>query len=311
MQLPLNELLDQYRSGILGKRDLEGKLFQFVLKYPRRFHLRQKEQGELIDFLCWLYPRISRAIDNYRDTGATFDAYIGAMVFWSSREYSIRQRDCAIAEYAFWDAGSGDAMVRSPEPDYLDQDTEGQETRPGPVSNPRQILVLLLKAYYFMSDDFISRIAPAVGLEKEKIKDLIDELRKLRLKREAEIHGLQQRIHYQFFRCIAFETRMNRAPPDSIYYQKMWSALGRARKRLESMRKRLKGFRFEASNRQIAEVLGIPKGTVDSNLHAAKEKYNALIRKMNDLNPQQQSEDAGVGRPPKNPEGAGRPPGAS
>jgi biotin operon repressor len=283
---PLNSLFDQYRFGILEKKELEGKIFQFVLKHPKRFHLRQRERGERIDFLCWLYPRISRAVDNYRDTGATFAAYIGAMIFWSSREYQIRERDHRLSEQACWNADSGDDMVRSPEPEYLaywEQDFEqsAEEPIPKPVSNPRQILVLLLKSYYFISDDFISRIAPALGIEKDRIKDMINELRKLRLKREAEIQGLQQRIQYQFFRCITFEKRAGASPPDSTYHQRMLSRLERARKRLDSMRKRLKSTRFDASNRQVAEVLGISKGTVDSNLHAAREKYGPLTRKPN------------------------------
>ena len=286
----LNKLLDQYRSGTLEKKELEGKIFQFVLKYPKRFHLRQRERGERIDFLCWLYPRISRAIDNYRNTGATFDAYIGAMVFWSSREYRIREREHRISEQVCWSAENGEDMVRSSEPEYPrygEQNWEQNTKRPDPgqVSNPRQILVLLLKSYYFMSDDFISRIALALGIEKDKITDMVNELRALRLKRDEEIHGLRQRIHYQFFRCITFERRVNAAPPESAYQQRMQDCLERARKRLDSMRKRLNMFRFEASNRQVAAVLGIPKGTVDSNLHAAREKYGPLIRKPNDEAP--------------------------
>ncbi|MDR3160849.1 MAG: hypothetical protein LBU28_04460 [Spirochaetaceae bacterium] len=254
-----------------------------MLKNPKRFHLRQRAQDDRIDFLCWLYPRISRAIDKYQDTGATFDAYIGSMVFWSSREYRVRERNHHLSEYACWNAGSGDGMVRSPEPDYLDQ---SPESPPEPVSNPRQILVLLLKAYYFMSDDLVSRIAPAVGLTHDKLTDMISRLRKLRSKREVEIRGLQDRIERQFFRCLSFEWRLSVVPADSFSYQKMLACLERARKRLESMRKRLKAFRFEASNRQVAEVLGVPKGTVDSNLHAAREKYNALIRTLNNKNPE-------------------------
>jgi hypothetical protein len=283
---PLNTLLDQYRFGILGRKELEGKIFQYVLEYPERFHLRQRERGERIDFLCWLYPRISRAIDNYRDTGATFDSYLGAMVFWSSREYRIREREHRISEQACWNAGTGEVMVRSPDPEYFgywEQDLEQSAERPepGPVSNPRQILVLLLKSYYFMSDDFISRIAPTLGIEKDRIRDMINKLRRLRLKREAEIHGLRQRIQYQFFRCITFERRANAAPPESAYQKRMQTRLERARKRLDSMRKRLRAFRFDASNSQVATVLGVPKGTVDSNLHAAREKYGPLIRKPN------------------------------
>jgi hypothetical protein len=50
----------------------------------------------------------------------------------------------------------------------------------------------------------------------------------------------------------------------------MEERLERARKRYKAMRKRLGGIRMNASNRIVAEVLGIPKGTVDSGLFAIK-----------------------------------------
>jgi IS30 family transposase len=49
--------------------------------------------------------------------------------------------------------------------------------------------------------------------------------------------------------------------------------LVKAKKRLESMRKRLAALKAEASNRQVAALLGVPKGTIDSNLYAIKTRY--------------------------------------
>jgi hypothetical protein len=46
----------------------------------------------------------------------------------------------------------------------------------------------------------------------------------------------------------------------------------RARKRFYKMKKRLGGMRMSASNRMIADVLGIPRGTVDSSLSVIKNR---------------------------------------
>jgi DNA-directed RNA polymerase specialized sigma24 family protein len=35
----------------------------------------------------------------------------------------------------------------------------------------------------------------------------------------------------------------------------------------------MEGIRTDATNRQIAEVMGIPKGTVDSNLHMVRARW--------------------------------------
>jgi hypothetical protein len=212
---------------------------------------------------------LSRAIDKYRETGASFEAYIAAMVRWSAREYRSRLADHHVTEYAAWTLRSSELMVHNSEPEYLPPESSRQT-----VFTPRQILFLLLKSYYYISDDFLDRIAPRVGMEKEKLASLINRLRELRTDREEEIRRLQERTHCQFYRCITFEKRLNAAPENSAHYAKMKSRLERARIRLTAMRKRLAGIRTDATNRQIAEVLGIPKGTVDSNLHTLKNRIN-------------------------------------
>jgi hypothetical protein len=264
----IDELFERYTRRELSKKEFEGRIFQFVLQNYQRFHLFDWNEDKCAEYLCWLYPRLSRAIDNYKNTGASFDAYISAMIYWSAREYRTRETDHRITEYACWKAKAEEIAVSSPEPEY----PERRAPLP-PVPNPRQVLVLLLKTYFYLSEDFLSRAAPALGIDKEKLRCMVEELRSLRLRRDEEIQGLRERIHSQYYRCIAFEKRMESVSEDSAYYIKMREKLNRARIRLGTMKVRLAKIRMEATNRQIAKVLGVPKGTVDSNLHALKRKF--------------------------------------
>jgi hypothetical protein len=96
----------------------------------------------------------------------------------------------------------------------------------------------------------------------------------LRVHRDEVIKELQERVYSQYYRCIAFEKRMYAAPVGSARHEKLKIRLEKARKRLETMRKRFKRLRTEPTNQQVAQVLGIPKGTVDSNVFAIKAKAN-------------------------------------
>jgi hypothetical protein len=263
--------MEEYIQGLLNKKEFEGLIFRYCLDNSGRFCPSNWHIEEYTDYLCWLYPRISRSIDRYRETGSSFDAYIRSLVRWSVREYRSREADHNVTEKACWNARTIDLMVCSDEPEYA----EKAEILPAfkPVTNPRQVLVLLLKSYYFISDDFLARAAPAIGVEKEKLRQLIDELKKRRLGREEEIRNLRERIHCQFYRCIAMTRRVTAAPAGSAFQEKIRQRLVRAEGRLAAMRERLKSIRLEASNRQVAEVLGISKGTVDSNLYALKLKW--------------------------------------
>jgi RNA polymerase sigma factor (sigma-70 family) len=264
--LPLDFLLHEFREGKLGKKELESSIFEHILKTSRQFRLYNWPRDEYVDFLCALYPRISRAIDKYQDEGSSFDAYIVTIVRWAAREYIQTEVNHRITEQTYWDACTQEMAVCETEPSY---DITGPCK---PVSNPRQVLLLLLKSYYFLSEDFIDRVAPAIGMKKETLQCLVGQLRNLRIHRDEAIKDIQERIYSQYYRCIAFEKRMNAAPLGSARHEKLKTRLEKARKRLETMRKRFKRLRTEPTNQQVAQVLGIPKGTVDSNFFAIKAK---------------------------------------
>jgi hypothetical protein len=271
----LNALYQEYQDGNLGRRDFEGEIFRALLENLPYFRLFDGDEEESIDYLCWLYPRLSKAVQNYRDNGAAFSTYISALVRCSTKEYRSRQIDHYITEYAAWTAYAQDLEVRSPNAEYLP--TEDEKTFPPfrelPLLKSRQILLLILRSYYFVSDDFIERIAPFAGVEKEKLAEMIEKLRNLRSGRDEEIRQFQERLATQFYRCVTWENRLKGLFPGSSRYDKIRGRLERAKKRLAGMRVRFAGLKVDATHRQIAEVLGLSAGTVSSSLFSLKARW--------------------------------------
>ncbi|MDR3144969.1 MAG: hypothetical protein LBU21_01705 [Treponema sp.] len=287
--LSLEAYYQQYVQGRLSKKQLEGIIFQFVLKNYKRFHLYNWSKEDCIDYLCWLYPRIGRTIDRYRFCGSSFDGYIRSLIHWSSKEYRVKESNKRFMENAYWDTTAAEMVVCSQEPEYSEPDhaeadqseTDYAEAERAlkPVSNPRQILVLLLKSYYHVSEDFIGRIAPAIGIEKEKLILMIETLRKRRYERDEHVRHLRERLHGQYYRCISFERRLSTVTEGSSREALIRYGLEKSRLRIKALRKRLKSIRLDATNRQVAEILGVPKGTVDSSLFALKSRQkNPALR---------------------------------
>jgi hypothetical protein len=270
VSLSLHTYYEKYCKGIMKKKDLEGIVFNYILKEPHRFSLDRWTQDDLFDFLCWAYPRLGRSIDRYKDKGATFDAYINSMIRLAHKEFRFRRKDKKVMEYSWWNANAKDSYVANNEPDYANFEIENSID--SPIKNQRQVLFLLLKCYYFLSEDFIDKIAPALDVDKQELITLIDNLHKLRKHQEDEFNILRERINSQFFRCICFESRMRAAAEGSAHYERMKKCWEKSRVRLRSMRKRLSNMRLNASNSQLAKLLDIPKGTIDSSLHALKER---------------------------------------
>jgi DNA-directed RNA polymerase specialized sigma24 family protein len=263
----LDDLFMEYRRGQMSKQKLEVLIFFAVREQVYRFKPEGMNHETSNDFISWLYPRISRAIDRYREQGSSFDHYINAMTRLSAREYCLRQKDRKIIEQAWWDVKAEEMIsCAEEEPEYVERTKGFREVR-----NPKQVLTLLLKSYHYLSDDYLARAAPAIGMDREKLKNMVDTLRNQRLAKEEEIRNLRERVYCQFYRCIAFEKRMLAFPPESGRRLQMKRNLEGARKRLLSMRKHLASMRIEAPNWQIANIIGVPKGTVDSNLHSVKK----------------------------------------
>jgi hypothetical protein len=266
--LPLDSCLAQFYEGEVSKKELEGFIFEYILNNYRNFYLNDWEEDECVDFLCWLYPRLSRAIDNYRYEGASFTAYMGALVRLSAKEFRLLEKEHRLIERTYWGAAAEDMFVRNPEPDYL---SESETKRPfRSVTNPRQALILLLKSYSCVSEDFIARAAPAIGMSKETLMQHVESLRSMRFEQDLEIRSLRERIYGQYFRCKTFERRRDASPEGTPRYYMMQKKLERAEKRLKGMKKALKAIKSGASNRQVARILGVPKGTIDSTIHAVK-----------------------------------------
>jgi hypothetical protein len=264
--LTLSKLLTRYSMGLISKKELESHVFKFILDNHREFCPYKWSEEEYVDFVCAFYPRLSRAIDNYQEAGSSFDAYIGSLVRWGIREINTRQTDRHISEYACWEAKALDEVAVHEEEDlYNEPEPPFKE-----VANPRQVLVLLLKSYHYMSQDFLERISPALNIDIEKLRDLIDGLRNLRMKRDQDIRALQERIYTLFYRCRIFEKKLRIVGSDSWQYEKLQERLIRGRKRLQSMRDRLSKMKTAASNKQVAQILESTKGTIDSHVFRLK-----------------------------------------
>jgi hypothetical protein len=265
--LNYDKLIKSYRRGEMERKELEAAVFTGVREQIARNKLEGMNRDTAYDFASWLYPRISRAIDRYRDTGSSFDTYLNSMVKLSAREYCFRIKDRRVIEQAWWDAKAEELMMcAEEEPPYEETKRDFREVR-----NRKQVLTLLLKSYYYLSEDYLDRAAPAIGMNREELGNMVDTLRNQRLRQEEERRCLQERVYSQFYRCLAFEKRMLAVPPGSAHRQKMKKSLEKARRRLASMRRRLASVRIEAPNWQIANIIGVPKGTVDSNLYAVKQ----------------------------------------
>lgn len=267
---PLQEWLERYRQGEIDRKALEGAIFLHLKSNPKRFKLSAWNEEDRIDILLRLYPRISRSIDTYRDRGSSFDGYVSALVHWGVR--SLRREDSirGAMERQCW-LNSDGLYIREPEHLYHHQDPAPFLQKP---KNPRQVLMLALKCCPYMSEDFAGRVARAVNLEPETLAALMDRLRDLDGKRAARARLLEERAGAYWYRRLALQAKLREATGDER--EEIQRSLDDLNRRMENARSRLRRCRDAPTNKEIAAVLGIPKGTVDACLHFIKKKASSL-----------------------------------
>jgi len=260
----LNVVFADYSAGLLEKKILEGEIFRAIRENVRR--LANWDRADNDEYLSWLYPRISQAIGSYRETGSSFETYIGSMVRMTSKEFRSRKFRTYVSEYAAWTSALPGMYTHEEPPEYA-----CAEEKNDPIPDkPRQLLILILKCCCYVSDDFLDRAAPRLGIPTEELNRMVNILKKLREKREQTNVDLQEKANYQFYRCIYYEKRLKTLPENSIIAQRLKVRLERGRERLANLRERLAKRLPDPSNSQIAKLLGISKGTVDSVLYRLK-----------------------------------------
>jgi DNA-directed RNA polymerase specialized sigma24 family protein len=278
----INDLYSQYKNGAIGRTDFEGLLYQNLAGSKSKFVSNLWTRDEYDDFISWMYPRIHNAIDNYKATGASFEVYLATIIRVAAREYRVRRITENVTEYAVWTIRVPEQYANEEAPVYLPDSNKKPKTKAPPPAaatvkkrnNPRQLLMLALKCYRYMSDDFIGKIARKTGIKRDKLTEMISQIREIRVERDAEIYLMRERVYSQFYRCIVYEKRLAFLPENSPAAITMKQRGEKARKRLEGMRERLASIRTDPTNRQVAQVMGISKGSVDSGLYALKTKLN-------------------------------------
>ena len=103
---------------------------------------------------------------------------------------------------------------------------------------------------------------------------MVEHLKEQREHREKEVVLLHERANRQLYRCILYEQTLRVITEDDITIRRLRKRLERGRIRLNKIRKRIAQSHIDPSNSQIAKLLGISKGTVDSVLYNLRLQHN-------------------------------------
>ena len=281
--ISLNKLYADYTAGLLKKNDFEAAFFKYLQENVNQFRLPEWSREDCDDFISWLYLRLRQGITNYRETGASFETYIGAFAKLAVKEYRFRQIRDYIEESAAWVTQIPNMYACESEVEYCER-ISAEKEKPLKLKNPRQILILILKCCNYVSAELLEKVSLSLNISPELLHKMVGHLKEQRIKRDKDFTALCDLAGHQLYRCILFEQSLRAMTDFGMDLERVEKKLEKGRKRLKKTRRRIAHSRLEPTNSQIAELLGISKGTVDSALYNLKARWkkensNAIAHK--------------------------------
>ncbi|MBN2049170.1 MAG: hypothetical protein JW760_01895 [Spirochaetales bacterium] len=266
-----------------GYEDLVREISLITYHYPKRKYGWNEDQCG--DFFCSLIRRIPGLIERFEYSGIQFESYLYSTLTWQMKTFSDQRkkqsaydRVLAAPSFSLLQESPGYSAPESPEippPEliqHLKIDSRGI-IRDRTVS--LRVICMILRNSEFMDDAMVSQASRLCGCTPEWLEACIIHLRERMADRRSAVEELQRKRSRCFLRvCMLQDTLRRETDADTISL--FLRQLKEEQQVLSSLTQQISRYPLYPSHREIAQVLGIPKGTVDSGLHYLKNVLDRL-----------------------------------
>lgn len=279
----LTQKVLRYQRTRAGLAEIVGELAWRIYQFPRR--TMGWDEDACGEFYLFFHPRLVRLLDRFRDHGRPFESYLWAVLTWQLRNFA---RDRKRQERS-WSAtlrlepgpgfspGSDAELEERPRMEEPMEQRSLSEIAPliRSAADRRNLLFLVLKCARGIDPLRAVVISRLAGVEPRRLLDLSAELCELRVSRDERLETLRLRRNRAFSQARLLEDEMSRETDQGRREALAWR-LARLRKRMKLAAARMARVGLAPTNREIARVLGVPKGTVDSGLFWLKRKLTVV-----------------------------------
>ena len=268
----------EYQKKGIGYESLISTLAWHCYQYPVKRYRWSREDSS--DFFLYFYPKLLRMVNDFSDIGKPFEHYLSSVLRSQVRVFARMK----LAREMRWQmTRSEDFWERADAEETADAQQCVPATRLHGVavadsSLGKRVLFAALKSVRTIGDREIERLAAFTGLEKEWIENVVSALKDELSHKERKLALLCERRNAAFCRARLAEARLSRET-ESQRIDELEDGLRKARRVMENAGNAISHLKLSPSNRQIAEAVGVPKGTVDSSLYWLKKALASLYNR--------------------------------
>ncbi|MCL2705434.1 MAG: hypothetical protein FWE72_04400 [Spirochaetaceae bacterium] len=277
----LKTMLIFYRNGVLPKKKIIEAISLFVYKFPLKKY-RWKED-DCSEFFSYFFPKINKIIDSFKITEVPFEAYLIKTLKLQIKTFALKKTTAEInrkilKNKEFWPYDDNEDYCAEPGIEFFKKDIQPTYSfiknifsndkvkhRNNNKTLKKRILLLILKNMNHIKETEIPAIAEILNCDKGWLYETFSKINKKIENKIKRKKLLEERRNKHFCRLYHFHELLS---VSEIAEEKIKYSLVIAKIKLyiTNITKKIDMITPEPTHKDIAEIMNIPKGSVDSSL---------------------------------------------
>jgi len=231
------------------------------------------------EFLCFFYKEIEHTVEKFSYNGKPFEFYLGTILKWRIKSYLHQVTIDRQISHTLQDAH----FIQCERIDYKDYFSKKEFEIHKRISgillteiDRSRLLYLFFKEYFIADQRYLPYISKMTGYQEEWILRQIEKLRGIlenRLKRFRMLSEKRNRTYFQLYQIE--KKKYNAAMRENT--DLMTVKIKILEKRLHTTNKEIAKFSIRPTHREISDITGIPKGTIDSGFYYFKKHCRKIM----------------------------------
>jgi hypothetical protein len=265
----LTEAVLRYQDTGENYEKLIERISLLIYNYPDRVNNLSEE--DKCDFYLGFYNRIKGLVSNFNYNGRPFEALLNQTLKWHSRTYlADRKKEKHLQAVEIMDEEIRiNEMLQA---QWSRNEIESAKVKIENSSLKQRLLFLVLMNSIHINEKEIEIFSEISGYDYNWLLEKRDTVLLELHNKSSRLNSLREKRN-NYFTLLRYYQLQEQEEMDVLRKQAFREKIRKLRKRLEDTRRDISRIPTGPTHIQIAELLGVPKGTVDSGIHYFRKKF--------------------------------------
>ncbi|MBN2441897.1 MAG: hypothetical protein JXJ04_11135 [Spirochaetales bacterium] len=283
-QKSLTEKVLEYQQTGKGYNELLKALCLKIYTYPKnKYGLTEEDYSK---FYIFFLPQLKKITQSFNNSGNTFETYFNSVLYWKLKTY-VKNK---IRRYYMWETSESDSLwtpVYDGDPvrnilikivnnnalaDVFMINERGMIHNEG---GKKQLLLFMLRKVKDMDIEDIIQLSRITGYEVEWLRSITESLKDSLEHKFNRLKRFRERRNLAFWRLKLLEKQLKNEV-DEKKKRRIKEDCERAKYTMKQAIKIMSKVRLSPTHDDLANVMCLPKGTIDSCFRRLKKKLTGV-----------------------------------